>query len=474
MPEAINYVMDMNSNAWKLLEDTFAKEYNGRGEEIQLNWDYYNGKHRLPLKIQQDGYNDNVVVNHIETLADKSAAFLIGDGVEFDASAGDETSASPEDAADQAIELMWQASRGAILQQALALAGCIEGHNAVRFIPVEGQLPKLQRLQGKYFTVFWDALDMSRVLWYRLQYLAGPSGKRIDYVRGRIDGEDINHDAPGWTEIIYTRKNQQQFKLDPSSDWRRDVNPVVWEYDFAPIVDWQNLPEPNEYYGRCDVDSAIKLNDALNFILSNMQRIIKHFAAPKTVGIGFNAGDVVMSPVGGFMTVPVEGAQVFNLEMQSDLQSSMQLAGIIASGLWQSGGMVDPQTLKDRVGTLTNFGLRVLYSDAIKRIEKKRLLYGEAFELINQRGLTIAGMTPPEQVETIWPDVLPVDDQIEVATLTQELQAGIISKETYRDRRGIDNEKELDRLASENTNNGNVGASILGLLANNRPFNRGA
>lgn len=468
MPEAINYVLDTKSNAWKQLEDSFAKEYNDRAGEIARHWDYYNGKHKLPLKIQQDGVNDNVIINHIEALADRLIAFLIGDGVTFDS--GGDGQSSP---ADDAIEQMWQASRGAILQQALALSGCNEGHLAVRLIPAERTYPKLQRLQQKYFSAFWDALDMSRVLWYRLQYVAGDQGRRVDYVRGRIDGETLNHDLPGWTEIVYTRRNEQQARAAGGEKWEQVINPVVWEYDFPPIVDWQNLPNPNAYYGKDDTESAIRLNDALNFILSNMQRIIKHFASPKTVGIGFNAGDVVMSEVGGFLTVPTEGAQVLNLEMQSDLKSSMELAAIIAAGLWQSGGMVDPQTLKDQVGTLTNFGLRVLFSDAIKRIERKRLLYAEAFEQIAQRGLAIAGMTPPERVETIWPEVLPQDDTIETQTLTTELENGIISKETYRERRGYDQERETDRLTNEGNNNGNLGASILGMLNQNRPFNRG-
>jgi hypothetical protein len=61
-----------------------------------------------------------------------------------------------------------------------------------------------------------------------------------------------------------------------------------------------------------------------------------------------------------------------------------------------------------------------------------------------------------------------------VATLTSELEQGIISKQTYRERRSYDEDKEVDRLTAETSLNGNLGANILGLLSNNRPFNRGA
>lgn len=475
MPEAINYILDTKSDAWKQLEDSFAKEYNARAGEFAHRWKYYKGDHKKPLKIQSDDIDDNVIVNQIEQFAEDIVGFLIGDGIRFDAS-GDDVS-TPQ---DDAIKQMWTASRGAILQQMLGLGGCIEGHCAVRLVPVEGAFPKLQRLQGKYFSVFWDALDMSRVLWYRLQYVAGDMGKRVDYVRGRVDGEAVNHDAPGWTEIIYTRRNEQQARAAGGEKWQQEINPVIWEFDFPPIVDWQNSPDPNDYYGQCDVKSAIKLNDGLNLDVSNAQRIVKHHADPKTIGTGFTTDQLVRTEVGGLFTISNPDARVYNLEMQSDGAFVQWLVNVITSQIWQSGGMIDPQQLKDQVGALTNFGLRVLFNRAIKKTQKKRLLYAEAFEQIAQRGLIIAGVTPPESVTTIWPDVLPEDDTQETQVLGQELNLGIIGKQTYRERRGYDNEKEEQRLQDDQLANPNIGAAILRggnieqLLRDNRPFNRGA
>jgi len=467
MPEAINYILDMKSNAWNGLENAYAREYNARAKEIELRWKYWKGDHKQPLKIQKDGINDNVILNQIEQFTEDIVGFLIGDGIRFDASGDDRGSQT-----DDLIQQLWADSRGAILQQTLGLGGCIEGHCAVLFVPQEGALPKLQRQLGKYFSCFWDPFDMSRVLWYRLQYVAGDMGKRIDYVRGRVDDDEFNHDLPGWTEVVYTRRDEQQTMAMGGQKWQREINPVIWEFDFSPIVDWQNLPNPNGYYGMCDVESAIELNDGLNLDVSNAQRIIKHHADPKTVGTGFAASELVMTEVGGLLTVPNSEAKVYNLEMQSDGAFVQWLVGVITSSIWQSGGMVDPQAFKDKVGTLTNFGLRVLFNRAIKRTNKKRLLYAEAFEQIAQRGLAIAGLTPPESVATIWPDVLPTDDTVEVATLGQELQEGIISKQTYRERRDYDNERETDRLSMEGAANGNVGATILAALGS-RGFNRG-
>jgi hypothetical protein len=464
MPEATQYSLNMKSSAWQA---AYATEINARCAEIKRGWDYYQGKHRRPLKIQSDGYDDNVIVNHIAQFVEDLVGFLLGDGITFD-SGGDDQG----DPADDQIAAMWRASRGAILQNNLSLAGCIEGHPAVRLVPVEGGLPKISRIKGEHFAAFWDPFDMERVMWYRLQYVSGGQGKRIDYVRGRVTGGEIDHAAPGWTEIVYTMKNAGQMAIAPGSNWTQEINPVVWEFDFPPIVDWQNLPNPNGYYGEDDVTGPIHLNDALNFNLSNSQRIIKNYADPKTILTGATTDDINRQP-GGLISVPQPEARVYNLEMNSDGAFIQWLAGVITAGLWGAGGMIDPQSIKDRVGDLTNFGLRVLYNRAIKKTEKKRLLYAEAFDQIAKRGLAIAGATPPETVATIWPDVLPEDETVEVATLMQELQAGIIGKETYRERRDYDNDREVDRLAGE-AMTGDVGANILGMLTTNKAFNKGA
>ena len=443
------------------MEEIYVKEAAERGKESQRRWNYYDGKHDLPLKPQKDNYNDNVIVNHVASLSERLTAFLVGDGVTFDAGGDDQQTDQ-----DEAIETLWAANRGAILQESLALSGVIDGHCAVRLEPRQGLPPKILRLKMPQFTAFWDAFDMQRVLWYRLQHQSAGMGKRVDYVRGQVEDEAINHDAPGWLEIVY--------EMNAKGDWiRGDI--LVWPFEFAPVVDWQNLPNVNGYYGKSDITGAISLNDALNFILSNMQRIIKHHASPKTVGLGFSATEIVGTEVGGFFTVnrPRPEVDIFNLEMQSDLQSSMKLADIITAGLWQSGGMVDPATIKDKVGALTNFGLRVLFSDAIKRTEGKRLLYGEAFEAINKNALIISGQAAPDVIKTVWPDVLPEDTQEITSALLQELERRVISMQTYRTLRGYDDEQETDRLSQE-TETGDIGGAILGLINNNRPFNRGA
>jgi hypothetical protein len=472
MPEATRYITDTDSTEYRAVEDAFVGEYNRRAKKISTGWDYYNGNHRKPLKAQKDGYDDNVVVNHVESLTDRIIGFLLGDGIMFDASGDDEQSQI-----DERIATLLDANRSAIMIENIALAGAIEGHCAVRLVPADGDLPRLIRIKQRHFSAFWDAFDMDRVLWYRLQHTSGGVGRRIDYVKGREMNGRIDHTLDGWTEYVYKLDKATDsgggLLIQPSAKWELAQEPEVWEFDWPPITDWQNLPDPNSYYGRNDIDAAIRLNDATNFILSNTQRIIKHFADPKTVVIGAKAGQIVPTAVGGLFSIPSSDAKVMNLEMQSDGELSRWLAEVITAALWESGGMVDPQNVKDMVGQLTNFGLRVLFANAVKKTGKKRILYEEAFSEMIRHALELAGTAAPDMVATIWPDVLPTDEEREVEVLGADLDRGAISLQTYRERRGYDNERELNRLEQEGSVGGDPGVAILGLLNRNRPFNQG-
>ncbi len=472
MPEARYYPTDQGSDEWKRIEKEFAQELIARSSQIKRNWRYYFGEHKQPLKKQSDGYDDSVVLNNVGPLANRLNYFMSGDGVDFDL--GDF-----QDTLGQDIKDFWKKNRGMITLQQLGLTGIVEGHNAVRVVPME-DWEKLEHIKQENFAVFWDEMDITEVLWYRLQYGLGNGARRVDYVRGSPLGSEnkegiptIDPDGEGWVEIVYTAEKVPDSLGASKIDWKVD-DFQIWPYQVPPIVDWPNIIDPRSYYGRSDLTEAVKLNDNLNFVMSNINRIIKHYAAPRTVGIGFRPGEVIATEVGGLLTINKDKnlVDIFNLEMQSDLGSSMTMAMKIVQGIWQSGGMVDPGVVQDRVGQLTNFGLRVLFSDAIKRTEGKRLIYGEAYDRINKVVLTLRGILDPPDTETVWPDILPEDENYVAQVLLAEWQNKLISTETYRTVRGWDDMTESERVANEGSQ-GDIGSGILSLLANNQGFNRG-
>src|SRR5690606_10543777 len=116
----------------------------------------------------------------------------------------------------------------------------------------------------------------------------------------------------GWVIIEY-EQNQRKEWIELTRD--------NWDFPFAPIVDWANQSRPHTYYGQTSLTNP-GLNDSINFVASNTARIIKFHAHPKSIGKGVDPDKIVETPIDGFYAIP-DNADVYNLEMQSDLMSSM-------------------------------------------------------------------------------------------------------------------------------------------------------
>jgi hypothetical protein len=229
---------------------------------------------------------------------------------------------------------------------------------------------------------------------------------------------------------------------------------------------WQNLPEAGDCYGQSDVEDIVELQDRLNFVASNISKIIRYHSHPKTWGRGFNATGKASWGPDEMVTLQGENAQIANLEMQSDLASSRAFYSDLRQALFDISRTVDISSIKDRVGALTNFGLRVLYTDALDKLDTKRELFGEAMLELERRVLILNGMSgDPGKIN--WGDPLPIDQTEADQSDGFELDQGLASKETISTRRGYDFVQEQERIVAEKSNEDNVGNMIL------KAFNQG-
>jgi hypothetical protein len=115
---------------------------------------------------------------------------------------------------------------------------------------------------------------------------------------------------------------------------------------------------------------------------------------------------------------------------------------------------------------LTNFGLRVLFIDALARLETKQELYGEALVELNRRMLVIAGKGD-DGGTVVWPDILPVDETIQTATLEADQRMGIVSKKTISTKRGYEWEDEKEALTLTRRSRNKIKATWVRCLSNN-------
>jgi len=257
----------------------------------------------------------------------------------------------------------------------------------------------------------------------------------------------------------------RDYHADTSNRWILD-NEQAWEYNFSPLVHWKNLPENGTPYGRPDVtDDLIDLQDKFNFVISNTAKIIKFHAHPKTWGRMFAKAEQTTWGMDDMILSNNPDAQLSNLEMQSDLGSSLNFIRFLRQALFDIARSVDIDSLADKLGALTNFALRVLYQDAMSKLDDKRGSYSEALVEINHALLELAGAGNTDGGQVVWPDVLPMDEIGQANALKADLEMGIVSKQTIANKRGYNFADEEERMAAEgqaaNENNANIGAYIL-------------
>ncbi|MCS6872685.1 MAG: phage portal protein [Anaerolineae bacterium] len=420
MPPALAYAP--NDAA---LRDAAESELRARRAAYQRACDYYNGLHRRHLRSQGEESDDNVVINLIRQAIDRTVSLLVPRFPTLDLPTLPERNA--------ALAQLWEKNGAARFLAKLAKLGCLSGHVFARVLPPSAPeaAPRLIALNPANVIAFWRADDYEDVLWYELHWSHGRANYRQEVVRA--------DDA--W--LIHTWQ-------DDSSGWRR-VETAVWAYPLPPIVAWQHQSAPSAFYGQPEI-SNFALNDRVNRLMSDVARILRYHAAPRTVGIGFEARDLTPTAINTLWTIPKADAKVFNLEMHSDLASSMNAVEFLTRAfLAEQRVVVLDGTVADWQ-RITNLGIRALYMDAIFKIEELRRNYEVGLTQLSQ----VMRMVTDEPdfiapVRVTWADPLPTSAAETVEVLARELSLGILSRETAARERGRDWMTESARIAAERT-----------------------
>ena len=435
-----------------LLGDTYVDKRN----DIKNRRNYRNGVQKAPLKSE----DDCVIVNFCGLIADRSVSMLFGKDITFDLPG---ESDSPEQVY---IDEVWKANHKQDILKSVASYGTEDGTCYIKLLPdgtadSNGNLiPRLVVLDPASIVMETEQNDCTIVIRYIIAYTTHDpeTDKDVAYKQviergSRLDEAEGGYILTGWTILDYHSNNYNSWILD-------DTN--VWEYDFPPIVHWKNLPKNGSPYGSPDInDDIINLQDKFNFVVSNTAKIIKYHAHPKTWGRKFGKPNQANWGVDEMVLSDSDTAMLQNLEMQSDLGSSLNFIKFLRQAIFDIARSVDIDSLADKLGALTNFGLRVLYQDALSKVEDKRGLYGEALIQINHILLELAGFKNTDGGEIIWFDVLPVDEVGQINALKTDMDLGLVSKQTASNKRGYEWEDEEQRLADEKVSGDNVGAALL-------------
>ncbi|CAB4147610.1 Portal protein [uncultured Caudovirales phage] len=405
------------------LMQQMAFEERQRLERFAAAWAAYYGRGPKPLRIKAGKPDDNVQVNYLRMTINKGVTALVGKGMKWDYGADEKAQAY--------LDAIWKGSRRSRTLKTCVLNGAVCGHTFVKIAPQAAGMPRIIVLDPATVTAYWKKDDLNDVYKYRIQWNDVDGTGRPIIRRQTI--EQVSESESEW--LITDAESRPD-----STVWTTTAT-TRWPYAFAPIIDCQNLPAPNEFWGLSDIEAdVIGLQKSIDFMLSNLQRIIRYHAHPKTWGKGFNANELKIA-ADETIVLPNAGAELHNLEMTSDLRSSIELYVRMKEALHAIVQVPEVATGKlDTTGPLSGVALEVLYQPLVDITDAKREEYGELFLELNRRLLVLANMEPSPGT-LIWPDVIPKDAKAERETAVLDKELGV-SEDTILQGLGYDPDAE--------------------------------
>lgn len=420
------------------MQDASAAEVARLGR-IAAAWAAYYGDMARPLKVVPGQPDDNVILNFARLIVDKGASFLFGDDLDFE---------TEDEATGAYLEAVWTANRKATTLHKLAVNGGVAGHAWLKIQPQPGAPPRLIVLDPGAVCAIWRPDDYEHAVEYRIQYagIDPDTGKPIAtrQVITEVDGH--------WIITDYVSRGDR-------AGWEMQGEPTVWPFAWPPIIGCQNLPAPNVYWGVSDLEKdVLGLLNSINFVLSDIARILKFHAHPKTVVSGWTGKGDIRVDVNGTIYLPSAEAKIANLEMASDLSASLDLYNQLCEALFQMTRIPQVALGKmDKVGPSSGVALRISYQPIMEKTQTKRMMYGDMIDELNQHLLEMGGK-PPSDITIRWPDLLPTNEkeQAEVGLIQKQLG---VSLQTIIEHLGLDYSTEMEQKTQE-------GGTAMDALAN--------
>lgn len=399
MPAANEYITDPNSQEFKKQRDIAADELRKRAELFNRNWKYYSGEHKKWLKVTADGISDNVILNLCKQAVDRKVSFLFPEMPQIILNED-----GTQDATEQQLADDWTANGGAALLSEMATTGSIMGHVVARVTTDF----KIINLLPTNVIIWWNADNFREVLWYEIQWTANGDEWR----------QDVVPDGATWLLRTFVKKG---------SGWQLSMD-EVWPYELSPLVSWPHKRNPKQHYGDDEFGHAV-LNDMVNLTASNVAKILRFHAHPLTVTDDKSLGKDSFIESGPSKLLKVgDGKRVWNVEMQSDLTSSMNFLSLLI-GMFNEQSKVVTLPADLRVfSNVTNFGIRAAFLPMSDDNERMQRSYGWGIAEISKRLLMLRGVALDREPMIRWSEALPVNQAEATNTLVTQYNAGFTSR----------------------------------------------
>ena len=442
------------------IADLVAEEEAERRDQYDRAWRAYDGEGPKPLEVGPDEADDNIRLDYPALIVDKGVSFLLGkDGgltlqpvPPEDAAAPetepdeddpeetpDEVEDEAEEKAERALDAMWPLQQRQLDLHNLATNGGVCGHMWVRLYE-NGRVSVLDPGNCK---AEWNEDDVSILERYLIEWnTVDPEDGLGVMRRWRIEPDNAQSPA-SWTILLEEHD-------DDTGVWR-ELEDTAWAHAYAPIIEGQNLPSPNTFYGKADLSPAVlDMVEQLESVASDARKILRHHGHPIPVVIGEEASKLAAleMAIGELLAIPNENAKLTQLEI-AELTSALEFFAEMKTALFEA-----TKIPKIALGETSNAGptsgvaLKVEYEPLVEKTGTKHLTYGYVISEIARRLLDLQGMAD-WTVTIAWPDSSPSDPKADAEADEAELRMGIVSKQTISEKRGYDWTVEQGRIAEE-------------------------
>lgn len=408
-------------------------------ERTQSLWKYYNGDFRqwLQPKILPNGnvIDDNIKIKLSRKIVNKGNYFLFGKGLNW------QVDTENAETIETALQSIWgnQETQNAFLSE-LGINGGVTGSYFIQIVSKNNQL-KLKNLDPTWIFQTTNAADDDEVIEYDMRFVQFNEVHRIRHLKK----------SNGYWEYLKERLDKNKWiTVEPAKEW-----PFDWPF----IVSGKNLPNPNSILGSSDLEDA-DLNDAINLVASNLNRIIRIFANPIVWGYGFGSGSFNIDS-SKILSSTADNAKLEALELARDLSSPQEYLKFLRTMLSEITNIPESDPDRMAIGAQSGFALEVLFNDLMLKTGIKRSFYGKGLIEVNRRLLELSGFGSENQTTIHWPNPLPTDKISETQSDTFDLQSQLVSKRTLSTKRGYDYDLEKEYMAEEETNTANLGQQLI-------------
>lgn len=411
---------------------------------------FYDGEQWGAEVLRRSSRNRHLVVNYTRAMIEKSASFLLGGAKAVVTSAAGST--EPTDREDH---------------PALHALREVYEDNGLELLDFDTEVD-CSVLGDAAYRVVWD-VDRKRVS----VSSPDPAGLWVWRVPGsdwdlwrvvqRFDVEpdelgEVHNLSVDWKPSRGLHRLIEVWRAGVYERWvdgrlqESKVNP----YGFIPYVVYPNVRAPKRWWGRSDIEAVRESQRELNRALSQLSAILELSGNPITVLEGVDQATDIAARPGAVWTLPKETeAYLLDLLKGGGVDLHIKFVEILYRTLHDLGE-TPRQAFGESDAALSGVAMELQLDPLVKKIERKRLIRGQAFRRRDQQVLALlaqlGGHAEFAGVRTgrEWGALLPADRQREVADHVSLVTAGIEAPSTAASALGSDDgAAEFERVVRE-------------------------